>query len=558
MSMFERIKKGWLGYSFAILTWFFFFLHLFWDYQIHGPETMAHFLGAEDLPHHVPLLLLPFLATAIGYLLDKRAAERKESEERLRTLLDSVQAGVMLIDAETHEIAYANPAALKMFSAPGKQVVGSVCHKYICPAEEGKCPITDLGQEVDNSERVLLTAKSEQVPVIKTVVPTVMKGRKYLLESFIDITERRHAEEALRESEEKYRALVEDTNDIPYSLDSKGTVTYMGPQVSRYGFSPEEIVSKNFLQFIFPEDREELLSGLKKTIETGEELGARFRIEDKEGNLRWLDEYGKVQRDESGRIVGIRGILRDITERKRMEEELKESNRMKDTFTDIMRHDLIGPAGNIQNLLEVARGEEDEIGRREILEHLYRNAKHLVELIEHATKIAKLEGEKKLDTAQMDLGQILKEVVRDLRSKAGKNGVEIENRATGTYPVKANPLVEDVFSNLIENAIKYGPEKGKVIVDIEDAGKNWKVSVTDFGEGIEDKYKEGVFERFSRRHKEGVKGSGLGLSIVKRVVDLHDGRVWVEDNPEGGSIFYVEMPKKGINGLEGKQKAARK
>ena len=132
----------------------------------------------------------------------------QESEERLRVILESVQTGIVIIDSGTHRIVDANSTASKLIGAPKGQIIGSLCHKYICPAEEGRCPITDLGQTVDNSERVLLKAGGERCPVNKTVVPVTFRGRKHLLESFFDIfdiTEHKRMEEVLREREERYR-----------------------------------------------------------------------------------------------------------------------------------------------------------------------------------------------------------------------------------------------------------------------------------------------------------------------------------------------------------------
>jgi len=139
--------------------------------------------------------------------------ERKEAEEKvmgkereLRTILDSVQAGIVIIDAETHNIIDVNPIAVKMIGDPKEKIVGSVCHEYICPAERGKCPITDLGQKVDNSERVLLKANGEKNPILKTVTPVILKDRRCLLESFVDLTERKSVEEKLKKRTEDLEA----------------------------------------------------------------------------------------------------------------------------------------------------------------------------------------------------------------------------------------------------------------------------------------------------------------------------------------------------------------
>jgi diguanylate cyclase (GGDEF)-like protein/PAS domain S-box-containing protein len=110
-------------------------------------------------------------------------------EERTTIIINSVHAGIVLIDKETHRIRDANPEALRLMGASKDQVVGKICHKYICPAEVGNCPIIDKGQLVDNSERVLLAADGKKIPILKTVASISFAGREHLLETFLDITQ---------------------------------------------------------------------------------------------------------------------------------------------------------------------------------------------------------------------------------------------------------------------------------------------------------------------------------------------------------------------------------
>lgn len=134
------------------------------------------------------------------HILEHKRAERaiRDSEERWKTILHSIQTGVMIIDAETHEIQYINDLAASLVGIPQEGALGAVCHTYVCPAERGKCPITDLGQIMDKSERVLMTVSGEQIPIIKSVVPLVLDGREVLLENFVDIRERKHMEKKLQ------------------------------------------------------------------------------------------------------------------------------------------------------------------------------------------------------------------------------------------------------------------------------------------------------------------------------------------------------------------------
>ncbi|MEE8403067.1 MAG: ATP-binding protein, partial [Candidatus Hydrothermarchaeaceae archaeon] len=239
----------------------------------------------------------------------------------------------------------------------------------------------------------------------------------------------------------------------------------------------------------------------------------------------------------------------EVTERKKAEEVIKEhakqlehSNQLKDLFTDIMRHDLLNPVGIIGNITEMLEGDKTLKDSSEI-SAIKRNVKKLKEIIYNASDYAKLESAEKLEKSELDIAKIIEIVIEDFDPYLKDVGMNVEFKPKGEYKASASPMIESVFINLMSNAIKYSPVGTGLKIAIEDSGDNWTVSFADRGEGIRDEYKEAIFDRFTRKDKKGVKGTGFGLAIVKRIVEMHDGRAWVEDNPVGGSIFYVEIPK---------------
>jgi PAS domain S-box-containing protein len=137
--------------------------------------------------------------------------ELQKKEDRFRTIIDSLQFGIVIIDAQTHSILEANKKALEMIGAINESVSGSVCHRFICPAELGKCPVTDLGQIVDSSERVLLNLQGDQIPILKSVIRTDLDGKDVLIESFIDITDRKRMEDSLQQANKKLNLLFSIT-----------------------------------------------------------------------------------------------------------------------------------------------------------------------------------------------------------------------------------------------------------------------------------------------------------------------------------------------------------
>jgi PAS domain S-box-containing protein len=143
----------------------------------------------------------------------------RQSEEWARTILNTAQTGILIIDTATHRILEANKKALDLIGLPAESVIGSVCHRFICPAEEGKCPVTDCRQEVDTSERILITADGTRLPVLKTVVQVTMGNREVLVESFVDITDQKRSESAIREVNRKLNLLSSITrHDVANQL----------------------------------------------------------------------------------------------------------------------------------------------------------------------------------------------------------------------------------------------------------------------------------------------------------------------------------------------------
>ncbi len=223
--------------------------------------------------------------------------------------------------------------------------------------------------------------------------------------------------------------------------------------------------------------------------------------------------------------------------------ELSESNKLKDLFTDIMRHDLLNPAGVVRTNSQLALADEKDVKKKEALEKIERSSNRMIRMIENASILAKLESGEKIEFKKEDLGVILKGAVEELSERAKGKNMKIKVNVEGKFPAIVNPLIQNVFSNFLSNSIKYSPEKTEIIAGIKKKNNDWLVYVEDRGEGIPAKYKKAIFERFTRLEKGAIKGSGLGLAISKKITEAHNGKIWVRDHKGGGSIFYVLIPK---------------
>lgn len=372
-----------------------------------------------------------------------------------------------------------------------------------------------------------------------------------------DITREVEAAGELRYLKELSDKILEGTPDGQLILDLDLRVKLINNGFEKItGIEKDIIVGKNSLELLkIPElenlfDAMDLKNKFVKVAYSAEPLNPEEFIIVVEGQPKTLTDYWTPLYDNNGNVEFVLIIIHDITKRKTLEDNLKEqaemlkrSNDLKDIFTDIMRHDLLNPIGVIKNYVELMTPEDMSPFIHKSMDAISRNAGKAVEMIENASSLAKIESVEEIIFEERDLGEILKTAVESVVSPASKKEIEIELVAKGAYPARVSQVIEAIFLNFLTNAIKYSPNKTKIVAGITDAGENWHVFVADNGEGIADKFKESIFARFERLKKEGVKGTGLGLAIAKRIVDIHNGRVWVEDNPEGGSIFIVEIPK---------------
>ncbi|KQC06594.1 MAG: hypothetical protein APR55_01325 [Methanolinea sp. SDB] len=255
--------------------------------------------------------------------------ELKASEAKVRAILDHLPD--LIVVHRDGIILYVNPAMSDTMGWQTEEAVGQPILKFIAPEYHPKIPgaiRTRLEGGIEEPYFLELIARDGK-PRIVSIRGTVISfdGSPAILNVLTDVTSVKHAEKALHESEERYRLLVENTNDIIYTTDLMGRITSISPQISRYGYSPDEIVSRNLSSFIVDEDLPVVLADLEKTVSAGQATRTVFRAMDKSGRIRWLEDNGVALKDKSGHVIGISGILRDITDRKETEDALRESEK---------------------------------------------------------------------------------------------------------------------------------------------------------------------------------------------------------------------------------------
>ena len=500
-------------------------------------------------------ILFSIYAQSIVTKLRHTEKVMRKSEEKHRPLIENSSDCICHIDLDGN-IIYMNPGGVKLNELDNPtEMIGLACTTGIKDKYKGM--MEDAINRAKNGESVSLEYKSINVKGTELWWESIVgpindaKGNIVsLIRISRDITERKKAEKALRKSEEKYRDLFENARDSICIVDLEGNFKVVNEATELLtGYSQDELLKMRVDDLVYQGDKEKSNLYFKKLVDEGGYKGYEGRIITKDGKTKDISVSSTVIK-ENDKIVGSRDIIHDVTERKKTEEalkkysdDLKESNRLKDLFIDIIKHDLLNPASVTRTMSSLALEEEKDPRKKEILQLIDRSNTRMISIIENASVLARLESQEIHVFQKTNLGKAMKNAIKDLMPIAEKKKHRIALQSDGEYKAKANPLVYNVFYNLIHNAIKYSPEDCQTDIKIEEDNSNWKISVSDCGKGIPDEYKETIFSRFRRIDKEGVEGTGLGLAIVKKIVEAHKGHVWVEDNPEGGSIFFVTLPQ---------------
>jgi PAS domain S-box-containing protein len=354
------------------------------------------------------------------------------SRKRLESIINNIISGVLIIDEKTHNIIDVNPVAAETIGLPKEEIIGKLCHEFVCPAENGNCPISDRGETVHCSERVLINSEGERIPILKSVVSISIGDNSYFIESFVD------------------------------------------------------------------------LSKIKETE-------------------------------------------KDLMHAKIMAES---ANRAKSDFLATMSHELRTPLNSIIGFSDLMlEGNVGETSPRQekYLSNISTSGKHLLSLINNVLDLSKIEaGKMELHPEGFPVEDVLIEVKQLMSSLAGKKNIEItytkEETIGKVYADKTK--LKQILYNLLSNAVKFTPKGGTIDVKVKNAGNMVRFSVQDSGIGISSEDMKKLFTPFTQldsAENRQYEGSGLGLTLVKKFVELHNGTLEVESEPGKGTKFIFDL-----------------
>jgi PAS domain S-box-containing protein len=497
-------------------------------------------------------------------LTARRKAEEqlRESEERFRLLLGSIKDyAIFMLDTEGR-VATWNASAERTKGYTAEEILGQHISRFYTPEDARQGKPQRLLRKAMEDERV----EDEGWRVRKDgslfwadVIISAVRDSTGQLRGFSkvtrDLTERRKAEDLLRMSEERFRLLIESVKDYAiFMLDPQGRVATWNAGAERIkGYRAEEIIGQSFTRFY---SEAEVLAGkcaleLEVALREGrfEDEGWRIR---KDGTRFWANVIITAMHDASGRHLGFSKVTRDLTERRKLEDErlrlaqAHEAVRLRDEFLSIASHELKTPLTALQlqlhSLYERVERMDERVAAK--VSRAARSSDRLADLIEALLDVSRIAaGRFELHPQDFDLSEAVREVCERLRETAAQAGCELSLKLGGSLPGTWDRLrVEQVLTNLLSNAIKYAA-KAPIEVSLAQEGNAAVLVVRDSGPGIPEAALPRIFDRFERaesmRHYGGL---GLGLYVVREIVKAHDGMVTVRNRPEGGACFMVRLP----------------
>jgi PAS domain S-box-containing protein len=543
-----------------------------------GSLSLAKESGITDNDRRIVELLAILLASAVSDAAEREARrDQREALSRFETIFEAAPIGIGLLSLDGR-LESTNSAMRDITGRSAEELARRSTIGYTVPEDVDE--VVGLfagmveGQYDSYRHEMRLYADDGAVVWVDTATALLRdadgtpRGAVAMAQN---ITKRRTAEEQSRQSEARYRTLVEQLPlityiDMPYSSDE--AAEYVSPQVEEIlGYSFEEWHSSPtfFNEHLHPEDRDRVSKAHREARESAEPVELEYRFIAADGRVVWLKDSNAVVRDETGKPRYTQGFAVDVTAQKQAEldreallaqaqeqnERLRKLDRMKDEFIALVSHELRTPLTSICGYSELLLHDVNlaDLPAAQVswLEVIDRNAERLLRLVEDLLITAQASaGNLALEIGELDIAAIIAQAVESSTPVATARGIAL---SCSTDPLPAADgdrlRIGQVIDNLVSNALKFTPPGGTIDVRAYPHGSGVRIEVTDTGMGIGESEQAQLFDRFfrtARAQEEAIPGVGLGLSISKAIVDAHNGRLSVSSVEGVGTSFFVDLP----------------
>jgi PAS domain S-box-containing protein len=505
-------------------------------------------------------------------ITDWKKAEQEliNSEKHFKALIENAPDVIVLLDKDL-KMTYVSPSFEKATGYPKSEIIGTDAFAIVSPEmqEESKAAM----EKVLKSPGIVyprinhFVCKNGSTLWCEGSITNLLNDEniKSIVVNYKDITDKKLAEEKLFQSNMRFKLLIENNYDAILLVNKDLAFFYGSPSVERIsGWKFEELKSKGMLELLHPEDKIEVQTQINKSLEHPELVQhSVHRFLNKDGNYFWADATLTNLLGTPG-INGLLINMSDISDKKKVEErmifineeleekvlhrteDLQKTNKELEMFTSSVSHDLRTPLSAIDgfaNLLKEFHYQKLNDEGKEFVEHILNSTKRMNRLIEDLLRLSKL-GKKTIQKTQLDLNLLMKKVIEECTINLTTTLPEI---IVHPLPIICgdDSLMEQVWVNLVSNAIKYSAKKQNAKIEIGYAIKeeNYEFYISDNGAGFDMKYADKLFGIFQRMHNDSeFKGNGVGLAIVKLIIEKHNGKIWVDSKPNEGTTFNFYIP----------------
>jgi len=479
----------------------------------------------------------------------------------LEWLLESA-TDAMIITNREGRIILANPPIERLFGYPREELIGKPM-EILLPERFRKTHHILLADYFDQPNARAMGSGTEllgkrqdgsEFPVEVSLSPLKTDHGLLVMATIHDTTRRKQAEESLRESETRMRAIFDTAVDAIITIDERGAIERFNPAAEHmFGYSEAEVAGNN-VSMLMPAPYHEAHDGyLARYLQTGEKkiigIGREVVGLRRDGSTFPMDlAVGETRQGERRMFTGT---VRDISERKRAEEqrallmhELESANEELRNFGYVVSHDLKAPLraiGSLANWLSTDYADKFDDEGREHMRLLISRVHRMDRLIDGILQYSRVGRVKEVAVA-VDINRLVRDVI-DMLAPPANITISVEN----TLPtVLSEPTrIQQVFQNLLSNAIKYMDKpEGRIRIACSAEGKQWKFSIADNGPGIEKQHFEKIFQLFQTlAPRDRVESTGVGLALVKKIVEMYGGHIWLESAVGQGSTFFFTLPR---------------
>ena len=487
----------------------------------------------------------------------------REERELLRTLINNIPINIFIKDLESRKTMVNRAECEYMGAKSADEILGKDDYE-LYPMALARISIAEdqevfaSGKAIINREKTITWKDGSMRSLLTSKIPLLSDDGKIagLLGINYDISKIKDAESALFESEQKFRKIFENIQDVFYQTDQDGTITEISPSIEHHsGYSRKEVIGNPVNNFYYDiGDRKLLVKSLKEKHKV---IDFEVRLKTKAGEKRYSSVNAQLI-IRNGEIVGTEGSMRDVTDRKLQEDILKSLNNdlnllndQKNKLLSVIAHDLRNPISGCAGLLEVVFMNIDSTSKEELIEYMKMMQKSVLnahELLEDLMEWAKIQfNSVDFNPALItDLQSQVRHCLKKIEPLADTKQIRISRNLEEGIQIMADKyMLDSIIRNLVTNAVKFTNSRGEIEVSAKKEGSGITFSVSDNGVGIAPQDIGKLFGKdagFTSYGTLGEKGTGMGLGLCRNFVEKHGGRIHVESTLGKGSTFYFNIP----------------